>query len=164
MQRSALLLSISYIPLKIISWKKAVGLVIGRSRGQVLAEYSLEEGKFNPAVIRLTVQTPNPYDLLKTVKFSKKNIFLRDRYTCCYCYKTMVYKELTIDHVVPRSKGGTTNYLNCVTACKPCNAWKDNKTPEQAGMRLLKPIRKPELKDIFHAGSIPEEWKLYLNF
>lgn len=161
--KNVLLLNQNFTPLRPISWKKGVGLVLGRGKAEVLEEYVEQHSiYFNAAVIKLTVPSPDPYSLFKKQKFSKKHVFLRDRYTCQYCAKAISVRDGTIDHVLPRSKGGKTDYLNCVAACKPCNSRKDNKTPEQAMMPLLTRMRYPTVKDIFYSVDLPEEWKQYL--
>ena len=92
-----------------------------------------------PEVIRLT-----RYDKLpqQQVKFTRQNIYSQYKNKCCYCGGQFSTKELNLDHVVPRSKGGGTNWDNIVLSCLPCNSRKDDMTPEQAGMKLLvKPSR-----------------------
>ncbi|MDA0834178.1 MAG: HNH endonuclease [Planctomycetota bacterium] len=93
-----------------------------------------------PEVVTLTNYDRVPVNV---VTFSRRNVFKRDGYTCQYCGKQPGSEELTIDHVVPRSLGGETNWENCVLACIDCNAMKANRTPEQARMPLLgrRPVR-----------------------
>lgn len=79
----------------------------------------------------------------KSVKFSRINVYLRDEYVCQYCYRKFVTKELTFDHVIPISKGGLTTWENIVTSCSKCNTKKGDKTPREAGMKLLKEPRRP---------------------
>jgi len=74
------------------------------------------------------------------VRFSRKNVFLRDNYTCQYCGKTMPLSKLQLEHVVPKAQGGKTIWVNTVCSCQECNNKKRDRTPEQAGMKL---IRKP---------------------
>jgi len=92
------------------------------------------------------------------IPFSRENLYKRDKSICQYCGKQFPRKELSIDHVIPRSKGGKTCWENCVLSCLDCNAKKGNKTLKEAGMRLLKkpkapswalplPSRKSEIKD-----------------
>ena len=84
------------------------------------------------------------YDRLPSavVAFSRRNVFKRDRYTCQYCGTQPGTDELTIDHVLPRSRGGQSTWANCVLACFQCNKRKADRTPEQAGMHLKKrPVR-----------------------
>jgi 5-methylcytosine-specific restriction endonuclease McrA len=78
----------------------------------------------------------------KEVRFSRRNIFERDKHTCQYCGKHLAKPELTIDHVIPQSKGGGDFWENLVLACMKCNVRKGNRTPVQAGMPLIrKPIK-----------------------
>jgi len=89
-----------------------------------------------PAIIRLVKFVKNIYRA--KVSFTKKNVLIRDRYTCAYCSSK---ENLTVDHVVPSSKGGKTCWENCVACCQPCNYKKGNKSVEEAKMKLrVKPI------------------------
>ena len=96
------------------------------------------------------------YDRLPTqaVAFSRRNIFKRDRFTCQFCGRQPGSEELTIDHVVPRSRGGTSTWENCVLACVPCNARKANRTPEQAGMKLRRAPVRPAWKPLYDASTV----------
>lgn len=98
------------------------------------------------------------------VKLNKRNVLKRDKYTCCYCGSK---SNLTVDHVIPKSRGGGTNWENLVAACRKCNNKKDNKLLSEIGMVLLKKPTKPN-RIIFLSnmgGSIRDEWKqfLYIN-
>lgn len=164
MKNQVLLLSMSYTPLTILPWRKAVNLVIGRNRAEVLSEYiDGASSVFNASVIRLTVHSPDPFLIFKRQKFSKKSTFVRDKFECQYCGAKVSMRDGTLDHILPRSRGGTTSYMNCVTACKPCNSRKDAKTPGEARMPLLSVVRYPNMNDIFHATHIPQEWSAYLG-
>jgi 5-methylcytosine-specific restriction endonuclease McrA len=79
----------------------------------------------------------------KEVKFTRHNVFERDKNTCQYCGKRFDRKDLNLDHVVPRQFGGSTTWNNIVCSCLACNRRKGNRTPEQAGMRLVQPPKKP---------------------
>ncbi len=119
-----------------------------------------------PAVIRL-----NRFIRRKTpiVKFSRQNLYVRDRGVCQYCGTPFEHKELTYDHVVPRSKGGQTEWTNVVSCCTACNLRKGGRTPEEAGMPLIKkpkaPIWIPLLTKSLGIDETPSSWKdyLYLN-
>jgi 5-methylcytosine-specific restriction endonuclease McrA len=74
------------------------------------------------------------------VKLSRRNIYLRDNYTCSYCGKKFSTESLNIDHIIPKSRGGITEWGNLTCSCRKCNTKKNDRTPEEAGMRLL---RKP---------------------
>lgn len=85
------------------------------------------------------------------VTFSRRNVFKRDQSTCQYCGIRPGPEHLTLDHVVPRSRGGATTWENCVLACASCNARKSNRSPEQAGLRLRKPPVRPIWKPVYDA-------------
>jgi 5-methylcytosine-specific restriction endonuclease McrA len=76
--------------------------------------------------------------------FSRFSVFKRDKYVCQYCGAQPGKEFVTIDHVHPKSKGGDTSWLNCVTACEPCNSSKSNRTPQQAGMKLRNEPKQPD--------------------
>jgi 5-methylcytosine-specific restriction endonuclease McrA len=106
------------------------------------------------------------YDRLPTasVSFSRRNIFKRDHYSCQYCGIQPGADELTIDHVVPRSRSGGSTWENCVLACVNCNKRKADRTPEEAGMRLRhRPIR-PEWKPLYAAHDMKiASWGKFLS-
>ena len=112
-----------------------------------------------PAVVRLITGylTTNK----QRVKYSRENVWLRDRGKCGYCSKAVSKAKFTLDHVVPRASGGVTKWENVVTSCRSCNQYKADNTPEQAGMVLrIKPMKPASLpKNASLMGSIPEEWK-----
>ncbi len=93
-----------------------------------------------PEIILLTHYNAVPP---RPVKFSRRNIFERDRFTCQYCNRRPARSELSIDHVVPRSRGGSTTWSNVVLACTECNARKRDHFPHEAGMQLQRPPREP---------------------
>lgn len=102
------------------------------------------------------------------VIFSRQNLFLRDKFTCQYCGKLLKNpKERTIDHVIPKSRGGKTVWTNVVLCCKKCNLKKGNRTPEEAGLKLLKTPRAPRWQALI-LEEFPkhkkERWKPFLNF
>jgi len=101
------------------------------------------------------------------VRFSRYNIFARDKSTCQYCGRRFSRNELNIDHVIPRSQGGTSTWENVVCSCHECNRKKGGKNPEQARMKLVAPPRKPawtppiniSLREVMH-----KEWAPFLDF
>jgi 5-methylcytosine-specific restriction endonuclease McrA len=101
----------------------------------------------------------------RSVVFSRKNIFKRDRYTCQYCGGQPGPEELTIDHVLPRSRGGTSTWDNCLLACVDCNKRKADKTPEEAGMPARKVPKKPSWKSLaqVHPRMRRESWEQFLG-
>lgn len=101
----------------------------------------------------------------RSVVFSRKNIFKRDRYTCQYCGDQPGPEELTIDHVMPRSRGGTSTWENCLLACVACNKRKADKTPAEAGMPMRKVPKKPSWKTLaqIHPKARRESWETFLG-
>ncbi|MBS0262920.1 MAG: HNH endonuclease [Planctomycetes bacterium] len=99
-----------------------------------------------PEVVVLTHYDRLP---LNTVAFSRRNLYRRDRYTCQYCGSRPGSKELTVDHVLPRAQGGSSTWENCVLACVACNNRKAARTPQQAGMPLLKVPVRPHWRPLY---------------
>lgn len=165
-----LLLNASYEPLKILSWERAICLWLD-DKVEILATYSERVydvirdwcGKM-PAVVRLFSYVNLE---VKTVKFSRINVFGRDKFTCQYCDGKPGTASLTYDHVVPKSRGGKTCWTNITTCCIQCNWKKADRTPEEAGMRLLSkpylPSRRPLMRRLVMAvPNSPDEWRDYL--
>lgn len=156
---------------RISNWQDAlVAQILGKVDVLEIYEEQVcsEKLTFNiPAVVRLR-STEGLKHSKRSTKFSRVNLFTRDAFTCQYCGTKKGFKQLNYDHVLPRAQGGKTTYTNIVTSCFPCNTKKDNRTPEQAKMPLLKkpviptqlPMTPPILSSISH---IPEEWKFYLT-
>lgn len=165
MQRSVLLLNQNYVPIGVISWKRAVGLVIGRQKAHILEEYSIKNSNgFDAAVVRLMVRSPDPHSVWEKQRFSKRHVFMRDNWECLYCGVGLSSSTATMDHVMPKSRGGKTNYENCATSCKKCNSKKDNKTPSEADMKLRYNLRKPNMSDVFNGyKNMPLEWNAWLG-
>jgi len=108
------------------------------------------------------------YDRLPTreVRFTRRNIFHRDRNRCQYCGKVFQQSDLNLDHVVPLSRGGKSSWVNVVCACIPCNTRKGDRSPAQVGMRLVRRPRKPAGHPMLRAnwlGPCPDEWKTFLD-
>lgn len=101
----------------------------------------------------------------QSVTFSRLNLYRRDHYTCQYCGSQPGTKELTIDHVIPRSRDGKTSWTNCVVACVECNKRKGAKTVKQANLKLLKEPVKPKWQAISRLpGNLHcESWKKFLS-
>lgn len=162
-----LLLSQGYEPIKTISWQRALTLLF-LGKVEVLESYH-DDIKSTTFVIKM----PSVVRLLrairlnrKPVKFSRVNIYARDNWTCQFCAVKFPTNELTYDHVVPRAAGGKTDWTNIVTACYDCNHKKGARTPEQAGMKLLKkPVRPtwiPAITLTLSNASIPDAWRDYV--
>jgi 5-methylcytosine-specific restriction endonuclease McrA len=116
-----------------------------------------------PRVILLLVFDRMPK---KEVKFTRHNIFERDRNTCQYCGKVFDRRELNLDHVVPRDRGGPTSWENIVCSCVPCNTRKGNRTPAEAGMHLIRKPKRPKWRPFVQVsiGVVGHEsWKHFLD-
>jgi 5-methylcytosine-specific restriction endonuclease McrA len=121
--------------------------------------------------VRLRLRVPevivlSAYDRLPSaaVSFSRRNVFKRDHWACQYCGEQPGSEELTIDHVLPRSQGGTSTWENCVLACIACNKRKADRTPKQAGMRLRKEPVRPAWKPIYARDSVRiESWSKFVS-
>lgn len=106
------------------------------------------------------------YDRLPStaVTFSRRNVAKRDHLTCQYCGSQPGWESITIDHILPRSRGGLSSWTNCVAACERCNARKADRTPDQAGMHLRKRPERPEWKPLYAMhGSKVASWSKFLN-
>jgi 5-methylcytosine-specific restriction endonuclease McrA len=122
--------------------------------------------------VNFAIQVPRVVRLLKyerlprnTVKFNRRNIFLRDEYVCQYCGRRYTSHRLSLDHVLPRSRGGPTSWENIVCCCLDCNVRKGGRTPPEAGMKLIKLPRKPARNPIlFHHMHTTKyaSWKPFL--
>jgi 5-methylcytosine-specific restriction endonuclease McrA len=112
-----------------------------------------------PSVIRIHNYITVPY---RGVVMTRHNIFKRDNHECQYCG---LGKDLTLDHVIPRSKGGRSTWKNLVTACKTCNASKGDYSPEEAGMQLANQPYKPSYVMFIResSGFVQDEWRPYLE-
>ncbi len=166
----SLVLNSSYEPIKVIGWQKALILWF-QDKVEVLEFHSTfvrsARDSFRlPSVMRLKRYIRPRND--SRVKFSRENVYLRDHYTCQYCNVKFSARELTLDHVIPASKMGLKTWTNVVTACRPCNHRKSNRTPLAANMPLRSPPRVPDWLPAHHLEinkeSVPETWLGYLFF
>jgi 5-methylcytosine-specific restriction endonuclease McrA len=158
-----LLLNPWYIPHKILRWQDAVTLIF-RGIVDVIVEYDEDICSPSisikaPAVLRLK----KPIRSMKNgVRFSRIGVYLRDNFNCQYCGEQFSARQLSFDHVVPRKSGGRTEWTNIVTACKPCNCLKGDKTCDDSGMfPIKKPVRPqilPYRPPHFGKHQIPVEW------
>lgn len=146
--KTILVLNSSYEPINFTNWKRAIVLLL-KEKAQRLSS----------RVIRLLNYVKLPLEKMMSHKPSKNLIYKRDNHTCQYCGSK---KSLTIDHVIPRCKGGEDTWENMVVACAPCNTKKGNTLLEQTGMKLLRKPKAPPNKIVFDIdNSNVEEWKEY---
>jgi len=158
-----LILNQNYEPLSVCTAKKAI-ILIYLGKAEIIERYdrlvrSVSLSIPLPSIVRLSRFVKMPR---KRIILSRRNIIKRDRHQCQYCGATD--KPVTVDHVVPKERGGSDTWENLVCACVFCNAKKGNRTPEEAGMKLLRQPRRPNhLIFIQHfVGIADERWKPYL--
>jgi 5-methylcytosine-specific restriction endonuclease McrA len=160
--RSALVLNASYEPLSVVSARRAACLVLAdkaeivEEDGTVLHSPSIVVP--SPLVIRLHYMVKVPQ--LRRTALSRRAVFARDDYRCQYCGRAAD----SIDHVMPRSRGGEHSWENVAAACRRCNLHKRDRTPDEAGMRLARPCRPPRAHAwvVVSVTRVPEAWKPYL--
>lgn len=172
--RRALLLNASWEPLNFITDERALRLVL-KGRAEIIAnmdgEKSVWDGMFFhsvhdsfavPATVRLLNRVRRRW---KAPKFRKKVLFNRDGWKCGYCGRELNWRTAEIEHIVPKSHGGPKSWKNCVTACKQCNKRKADRTPAQAGMKLLIQPREPSALhfwDVMKCNSWHDDWELFV--
>ena len=146
--KTILVLNASYEPINFTNWKRAIVLLM-KNKAQALGK----------RVIRLVNYIKLPYEKLAQTKPSRTMIYKRDGHKCQYCGST---KELTIDHIIPRSRGGEDTWENLVVACMPCNTRKSDKLLEETNLVLQCVPRKPINKMLFTLDRANDpEWKQY---
>jgi 5-methylcytosine-specific restriction endonuclease McrA len=165
---NTLLLDQGYQPIKVISWRRAICMSF-LGKVEVLSEYEWSIGTVAatypaPAVVRLLHHVRRgPH----RVRFSRRNVYLRDGHQCQYCRQRLSDHDLTLDHVVPRSHGGGTTWKNIVAACRDCNRQKGGRTPEQAGLTLGSVPRRPDwiARKAFRLAlrAVPEAWRAWIT-
>ena len=164
-----LVLNASYEPIHVCIARRALVLMI---KGVASAEeqsahhvHSPSQAMRVPSVIRLLEYRRIPR---QTRSLSRKNILVRDRYTCQYCKRIFSATDLTLDHVVPRSRGGTSSWENLVTSCRKCNNRKGDQSPEEAKMALVKrprPFTLHTSRSLMRLlGNHQEAWRKYLFY
>ncbi len=164
-----LVLNATYEPVNVCAARRALILVL---KGTASAEehsnrylHSPSRAFPLPSVIRLLEYRRIPF---QGRALSRKSILLRDRNTCQFCARMLPASELTLDHVIPRSRGGESTWENLVTCCHPCNNQKGDRLPEEAGMKL---IRRPRSFNLHTSrqlmrimGRSDDAWRKYLFF
>jgi len=179
-----LVLNKSFVPVHITSIRRAVCLVfkdlarIVDEQYQVYdfdswSELSILQSQESIQMTQKAIRVPRVvllqfYDKLPMhkIRFSRENIYLRDHSTCQYCGKKFKRNELNIDHVVPLSQNGDTEWDNVVCSCIKCNNVKGGRTPHQAGMKLLRRPEKPKFSLFMHVSpkqKLYEAWHVYMN-
>jgi 5-methylcytosine-specific restriction endonuclease McrA len=169
LHKPVLVLNASYEPINVCAARRAIVLVL---KGVAAAEehaavhvHSSRAAMRLPSVIRLLEYRRIPH---QSRALSRKNILMRDRYTCQYCLEVLPSSELTLDHVVPRSRAGESSWENLVACCHRCNNRKGNRTPEEANMKLARMPRPFSLHTSRHLMRLlaksDEQWRKYLFY
>ncbi len=166
MNGAVLVLNASYEPLHVVTTKRAVILLLKEKAEVVEATEQLlrseRMGLRKPLVIRLVQYVKVPRQL--TLPLTRRLVLARDAYTCQYCGSQPKRAVLTIDHVMPRSRGGAKSWENVVASCRPCNQRKGNRTPAEANMPLVRKPFRPRyialaiINDVQH----PDVWRKYM--
>ena len=162
---NVLVLNASYQPLQVTSVRRAVTLVLADKAEMVEPTQAVLRSQritlLVPLVIRLVGYVRLPRGL--SLPLTRRNVLLRDHFTCQYCGRQTGKETLTLDHVTPRSCGGATAWENVVTACGPCNRRKADRTPAEAGLHLRRPPRAPRYiaRALLERGQ-PPAWRKYL--
>jgi 5-methylcytosine-specific restriction endonuclease McrA len=156
---------LSYYPLSLWPWQEAIKAVV-LDRVIIVSEYEnvvrSQRAEFRIPSVVVLKDYVKPQ---KRVAFTRFNLFLRDSFCCQYCGSR---GDLTFDHVVPRSRGGTTSWQNVVAACSPCNLRKGSKTLKQSGLHLAQAPRQPSAEEMqahgrrFPPNHLHESWMDYL--
>lgn len=189
LDNEVLVLDKNYLALKLISAKKAFCLLFSNKAETIDVEFNKKFYNYNfnswreisefkkqyeshnyswinlvegylaiPPIIRLLGHKYRK----QPINLNRKSVYLRDKYTCQYCYKKFNSKSLTLDHVIPKSRNGKTSWDNLVAACFKCNNKKRNRTPKEAGMTLLNDPIKPD-KILIAPRSIHKSWEHFVS-
>lgn len=168
-QRKVLLLNQGYMPLKLITVRQAVELIMRETAEAVdgiAARLRTPSGLYTvPSVLRLKHYKNVPD---KNKVWSRRAIVSRDNCTCIYCGKRkgddgLARGDFTVDHIIPKSRGGKNTWGNTACACLKCNHRKADRSPHEAGMKLLWEPKRPRVGYVVVSGDVPEEWKVYLK-
>ena len=173
MTTNVLLLNASYEPLRVIPVRRAVGLLMrGVAEGVdgVAARLRTPSTVFEvPSVLRLRYYVNVPQ---RGAVWSRRGVLARDSYTCVYCGgrvgdrcrgRALARASFTVDHVIPRSRGGGNTWGNTACACRWCNGRKADRMPHEAGMRLRWEPKTPRVNYLVVSGDVPAEWRIYLR-
>lgn len=179
---SVLVLNRVYQPIHVTSVRRAVSLLyqgVARALDEqfrlmdfeswaAIAVAVREEAIHTPTrairVPRVVVLVAHAHLPRHRVRFSRLNVYARDESTCQYCGRRLPRSELNLDHVVPRSRGGSTSWENVVCSCVSCNLRKGGRTPEEAGIRLLRPPTRPQWTAVFRGAARRALYRQWIPF
>lgn len=170
---TVLLLNASYEPLSVIPYRRALSLMLrGRVDAATEANRAISTASSTmqiPTVLRLRRYVNVPR---RGARWSRRGVLQRDGYRCVYCGiragekqrgNLLAKQDFTIDHLIPRSRGGRNTWGNTACACPGCNHRKGNRTPREAGMSLRWEPKLPRVGYLVASGKVPAEWKMYLQ-
>lgn len=165
-KRQTLVLNANYEPLHVEDWESSI-IKLVRDKADLLESYDegiqgANDTYSRPCVVRLSYKVDVPRKIFEPT-FTRENVYYRDDYSCQYCGESKSRSELTLDHVLPKSRGGQTHWNNIVASCKSCNLEKGDRTPQEADM----PDVSPETPtwgpvDRCRLDSYPDQWTPYL--
>lgn len=161
MSKKALLLTNSFEVLSFVGERKILKLLFSENvKVDILGSWEDELITWSSGQIKLPSILKLTYPITRNfhhTSFSRAVLIKRDLGVCQYCSRKLIGTQITIDHIMPTSRGGKTSFTNCVVACKNCNIFKGNKTPDEANMEL---IRKPTYPSFFYynIGNLPAIW------
>jgi 5-methylcytosine-specific restriction endonuclease McrA len=188
LDQRVLVLNRLWQPVNIIGLRRALSLVFRERASVIHAEDAshrvypgpawLDLSRSDPPDPAIAIRTPGvhlkppriillaSYDKVprRDIRFSRRNVYLRDGHCCLYCGRRFAEEELNLDHVVPRDRGGVTSWENIVTACIRCNAQKANRLPTQAGMTLRRAPQRPKWRMLVAASLSQIEHELWKDF
>lgn len=168
-----LLLNATYEPLAVIPKRRALSLmlreVVEAVTDEAIALAGISEQQPIPTVLRLRRYVNVPR---RGARWSRHGVLKRDHYTCIYCGiqagdrrhgRSYSPNDFTIDHILPKSRGGRNSWSNTACACPPCNGRKNDRTPHEAGMNLRWEPKTPRVDYLVASGNVPDAWKFYLE-
>ncbi len=176
-----LVLNKKWIPIKIISDNSAICKIFSGKAMSMSLDLSLltweewidysKKNKFFNTINGVNFFINKPFIIVQTSscnnikkpKPTRKNIFIRDNFTCQYCGNVFNKSHLTIDHVIPRSKGGETTWTNSVTSCSKCNNKKSDKSINDSRMSLIKKPKEPSYYELFLNSVKDKEWRIIIK-
>jgi 5-methylcytosine-specific restriction endonuclease McrA len=178
-----LILNRVYLPIRVTTARRAFCLLYQGKAKAILPDYTTYEfddwierpsdGRESVGLLSRRVGIPRVIVLASfsgtprhEVRFSRRNVFVRDGYRCQYCGHSRTSRELNLDHVVPLSHGGSSTWENVVCCCISCNRRKGNRTPESAGMQLRRPPRRPRWHPLHDGGrrrQYPDDWRQFVD-
>lgn len=173
-QHAVLLLNADFRVLDVVTIRQGAELLLRDSvvavTDTLAARLRTPNSHFNVySILRLKryIQVPS-----RKINYSRRAVLKRDRWTCIYCGKSvgdehqgrrLRHRDFTIDHLIPQSQGGKNTWGNTACACYLCNHSKADRTPNQAGLKLLWEPKRPRVDYLVASGEIPKEWKAYLR-